>query len=224
MGWGRKDIMRKKYLFGRCRCKLPMELQKFAEGDGSGADDGNGSGSGSEGDDASGGDEPPTFDDFLKGEGNQAEFDRRMQKAIEKSISKNNEKWQVLTDEKLSEAEKLAKMTKEEAVEYQRKQKEKALAGREADITKRELMAEAKVTLADKGLPAGLAEMLIYTDADSCKASIAALDKAFKAALDKAVEERIKGGKPPKKPGDNGTEEGSASAFVSIIKENQSKR
>ncbi len=49
----------------------------------------------------------------------------------------------------------------------------------------------------------GLAEILNYTDAESCKSSMA-VEKAFQEAVEAAVEEKLKGGKPPKKAGDQG--------------------
>ena len=60
-------------------------------------------------------------------------------------------------------------------------------------------MAEAKNTLAEKKLPAGLAEVLNYTDAETCNKSIAAVEKTFQAAVEAAVQERLKGGEPMKK-------------------------
>lgn len=141
-----------------------------------------------------------SFDDFLKGDGNQAEFDRRVQKAVNTAVSNAQKKWEALTDDKLSEAEKLAKMTKEEKAEYLQKKKESELSEREAAITRKELMAEAKNTLTEKKLPVGLAEVLDYTDAEACNKSIAAVEKAFQAAVEAAVEDRLKGGKPPKRP------------------------
>ena len=186
---------------------IPMRLQFFADGgdggDGAGADGGNGDGAGA------GAGQPTTFDDFLKGDGNQAEFDRRVQKAVNTAVTKAQQKWQALADENLSEAEKLAKMTKEEKAQYMQKKKEKELSNREAAITRKELMAEAKNTLAEKKLPAGLADVLNYTDADACNQSIAAVEKAFQSAVEASVQERLKGGKPPKTPpsgGDNDLE------------------
>ena len=187
--------MRKKYFY----CRIPMNLQIFAEGgagDGAGADGGNGGGAGAA---DQGEAELPSFDDFLKGEGNQAEFDRRVQKAIDTAVTNAQEKWQALTDDKLSEAERLAKMTKEEKEQYQRQKKEKELFDREAAITRKELMAEAKNTLASDGLPQELAEVLNYTDADSCKKSMEKVKTVFQKAVETAVEEKLKGGKPPKK-------------------------
>ena len=194
--------MRNKYM----RCMIPMKLQIFAEGgengDGAGAEDGNGGGSGM---DTSGGTDPKpvSFDDFLKGDGNQAEFDRRVQKAVNTAVTKAQQKWQALADENLSEAEKLAKMTKEEKAQYLQPKKEKELINREAEITRKELMAEAKNTLVEKKLPAGLADVLNYADADSCSKSISAVEKAFQEAVETAVQDRLKGGKPPKKAPEN---------------------
>ena len=102
--------------------KYKLFLQLFTEGDDGGTGDGNGDGSGT-----GGNNEPMSFDDFLGQEGNQAEFDRRVNKAIKTAVANEKEKWKTLTDDKLTEAEKLAKMTKEEKAEYRAKKAEKEL-------------------------------------------------------------------------------------------------
>lgn len=195
-GLGRKGSMKykEKGLFG-------LNLQLFAD-DGAGNPDGGGTGNGGE-------PEPKgmSFDEFLKEGGNQAEFDRRTQKAITTALTKEREKWQAITDDRLSEAEKLAKMTKEEKSAYMQQKKEKELSDREAAITRKELMAEARNTLAEKNLPQELADVLNYTDADSCSKSINAAEKAFQKAVQKAVEERLKGKDPMKKAPESQTEE-----------------
>lgn len=177
----------------QCNCTYPLNLQFFAEG-GSGGEGGEGGEGGTSGSGA------VSFDDFLKGEGNQAEFDHRVQQAVSAAVSEAQQKWQALTDDKLSEAEKLAKMNKEEKAQYLQKKKEKELSDREAAITRKELMAEAKNTLAEKKLPAELSEVLNYADADTCNKSIAAVEKAFQKAVEDAVQERLKGRQPPKMP------------------------
>ena len=176
---------------------FPMTLQLFAEGDDDGAGGGNVSGAGASGEGTN--NEPLSFDGFLAQEGNQAEFDRRVQKAIDTAVSNAQQKWQALTDDKLSEAEKLAKMNKEEKAAYMQQKKEKELSDRESAVARKELMAEAKNTLAEKKLTAGLAEVLNYTDAETCNKSIAAVEKTFQAAVEAAVQERLKGGEPMKK-------------------------
>lgn len=146
---------------------------------------------------------PQSFDDILKNKDYQAEFDRRVQKALGTA----KEKWELLMGDKLSEADKLAKMNKEEKAQYLHQKKEKELADKEAAITRRELMAEAKNTLTEKRLPVGLAEVLNYADADSCSKSIEAVEKAFQEAVQAAVEEKLKGGTPPKKAPSGGEED-----------------
>ena len=76
--------------------RVPMAgLQLFAEGDGDegGTEDGNGGGDGAGSEGGEGNQEPLSFDEFLKGEGNQAEFDRRVQKAVNTAVSKAQAKW-----------------------------------------------------------------------------------------------------------------------------------
>lgn len=189
------------------RCRIPMNIQFFAEGDGAGAGGESGNGGGTGDGNTGGGNgegQPPSFDDWLAANKEyQAEFDRRTQKAL----NTQKDKLEVLYSEKATEAEKLARMTKEEKAQYLAQKHEKELDEREAGITRRELMAEAKNTLAEKKLPVGLAEVLNYTDADSCNKSIAAVEKAFQEAVQAAVEEKLKGGKPPKAaPGSNETD------------------
>lgn len=189
--------MRKKRLFSNCR--IPMNLQIFAEGGDTG-DDGGGSGAGGSAAGESSGNEPMSFDDFLRGDGNQAEYDRRVREAVSAAVASEKSKWQAMTDDKLSEAEKLAKMTKEEKAEYLQQKREKELTDRETAVMRKELMAEAKNTLAEKKLPVDLAEVLDYADADACKKSIATVEKAFQKAVKAAVDERLKGGEPPRRP------------------------
>ena len=97
-----------------------------------------------------------------------------------------------------SEAEKLAKMTENQRLEHERqraeqeaKDRETALATREAEITRRELRAAAIDTLAQKGLPRGLEAILNYADADACNASIDAVEKVFREAVQRGVNDRL---------------------------------
>lgn len=210
-------------IFGRAHCVMPMNLQFFAEPDGGagggagGAGGGGASGNaggtggepgagGQEGAEGSGGaagaGDPLSFDDFLKDPKNQAEFDRRVGKALETSRNKMQAEINTKVQEAVTEAEKMAKMNAEQKAQYEREKKEKEMADREAAITKRELMATAKEQLAEKGLPLSLADVLNYSSAEECNASMEAIGKTFQEAVEKAVEERLKGGKPPKKAGD----------------------
>ena len=172
------------------------------------APDGAGGGAGAEGaGDAagasesaeSGGESKLSFDDFLKSDKTyQAEFDRRVAKAMETQKGKLDKEYASQLEAQKNEAAKLAKMNAEQKAEYERTQREESLAAREAEVTRRELAATARDTLREKGLPESLSEILVYTDAEACSASIDKVEKAFQTAVDEAVKEKIKGGNPPK--------------------------
>jgi len=168
-------------------------------------DDGvNGGGAEPNGESNNEGQEPKSFDEILKEADYQSEFDRRITKAINTAVNKERARLEALHNEQLTEAEKLAKMTEAEKNEYKAQQKEAEIRKREAAITKRELMAEAKEKLADKGLPLTLAEIIDYSNAESAKSSIDAIEKAFNVSVAKTVEDKLKGGTPPKDAGSVG--------------------
>lgn len=138
-----------------------------------------------------------TLDDVLKSDKTkQAEFDRRVSKALETARSKWAEEEAVKLEAVKTEAEKLAKMNAEQKAEHERLKRDKELADREALLTLRELRAEAAVTLSEKGLPKELIDSVNFKDADSCKKSIESLETVWRAAVQSGVEERLKGKTP----------------------------
>ncbi len=122
-----------------------------------------------------------------------------LDKIIKEKIADERKSWEKELLDQQTEAQKLETMSEKEKKKYKEEKRIKDLDNREAAINRRELTAQAKVQLADKGIPTELADVLNYTDAESCKKSIEIVSKAFQSAVEKAVEERIKGGKPPKK-------------------------
>lgn len=144
------------------------------------------------------------FDQFLQQDGMQAEFDRRVSKALETQKGKMTATIQQQINDAVTEAQRLAKMTQAEREEHDRQKQAEELAKREAAITRRELTATAKDTLASKGLPLSLAEIVDYTSADTANASLKSIETAFQAAVQTAVEDRLKGGKAMDKAQDNG--------------------
>lgn len=101
-------------------------------------------------------------------------------------------------ENKLTESEKLAKMSAKEKSEYEASQREKAVEEREKAVARRELKQTAEETLKEKGLDAELAAILDYTDADSVSKSIKAVEKSFNAAVERAVKDKLRasGGTP----------------------------
>ena len=67
----------------------------------------------------------------------------RTQRIIDKRLERERKDAQARIDKAVTEAQKLAKMSADERAEHEKQAHEKALADREAEITKRELRAEA---------------------------------------------------------------------------------
>ena len=181
--------------------KLYRALQIFAEGEGGGTPGepgGNDPGAGS-GSLTPTQTEPLSFDDFLSQEGNQAEFDRRVQKAINTAVTNAQKKWQTMTDGKVSEAEKLAQMTSEEKAEYRAKKAEQELADLKKQIALGDMAKTARKMLSEENIsvPDEIIMNLVSDDAEKTKSSVEAFAKVFKDTVQAAVKETLKGN-PPK--------------------------
>jgi hypothetical protein len=211
MVWGRQPEWQAMVWGGKEKMKLRnmktgwnlSGLQLFAEGDGGSEGGSEGEGSG-EGSGSEGGSEPMSFDDFLALEGNQAEFDKRINKAVTTAVTNAQSKWQALTDNKLTEAEKLAKMTKEERQNYELEQLKKKLADYEKAGARTELARTAREMLVQENvnIPDKLLSNLVTDEADSTKESVEAFIKLYKEAVQSAVKDMLKGQTPKKKTND----------------------
>ena len=119
-------------------------------------------------------------------------------KMIQDRITREKAKWEKKVQDERTEAEKLAKMKADEKAKYQEEKKIKDLEARERDITTRELKAQAYEALAEKNMPKELVDILNYESAETCNASIEAVEKAFQSAVEKAVNDKLRGGNTPK--------------------------
>lgn len=133
---------------------------------------------------------PTTFDNFLKGEGNQAEFDRRVQKAIETAKSK----WQEINDAEKSEAEKLAKMNKEQKLEYEAQKANKEKDNALAELNAYKLKEQALTIASEKGLDVTLLNLIDFktVTAEKLNENIDSLSTVFNKAVEKAVNDKLK--------------------------------
>ena len=176
-----KQVMTK---FVRKECGdylMKMNLQFFAEGSDGGSD-------GDDGVDEGASENPITFT-------SQAELDSWYDKKMAKSLETAKANWakesQKAIEDAKTEAERLAAMSADEKAAAEKKKEEAALAKREAEITRRELRATALETLAEKELPKELIDTIVLTDSDACKSSIDSVEKAFRTAVEKGVNERL---------------------------------
>lgn len=178
--------------------ELKNILQIFT-GDGNG--DGEGGTSASNGSDGANGSEGGvlSFDDFLKQEGNQAEFDRRINKAIQTAVANAQKKWDLLTSDKVSEAERLAQMTAEQKATYRADKAEKDLAELKRQISLQDMARTARKMLSDQhiSMPDDIVMALVSEEAGKTKESVEAFAKSFKEAVQDGVKEALRGN-PPK--------------------------
>lgn len=118
----------------------------------------------------------------------QAEADRRVNQALTK---KERE-----MAKKLTEAERLGKMSEEEKFKYQLEQKEAELAAKEREFTLRDNKIAAMKVLSEREIAADLVEFIVHEDADIMMANINQLDKFIKASVAAQVKARLGGAAP----------------------------
>lgn len=174
-------------------------------GAGTGTDDSNGEGETDENQNSEG--EDKSFDDILKDKKYQSEFDKRVAKALESAKGKWETDYQAKVEEAKTEAEKLAKMNADQKAKYAEEKRLAELEKREKDITTRELRATALETFAEKNMPKELVDILNYESAETCNKSIEAVEKAFQTAVERAVNEKLRGKQTPNKGGQGNAED-----------------
>lgn len=94
------------------------------------------------------------------------------------------------------EQSRLSKLSPEERAKAEADAKDKELEGLRAQLLQRDLKDAALRQLEKDGFPAGLAELLTYTDKESMEKSMAHAQEVFKSCLESAVKERLRGKTP----------------------------
>lgn len=115
---------------------------------------------------------------------------------IGKMLSAERSKWEAEQEAKENEAKKLAKMNADEKQKYQLDQREQELANREKAIARKELTAEAKAMLSERDLPVELVNVVDLTSAETVSQSVTVLQKSWEQAVQKGVQEKLKGKAP----------------------------
>lgn len=98
-----------------------------------------------------------------------------------------------------AEADRLASMSGDERARYEaerNREREEQLERREAELNRRELRARAADMFLERGLPRELGEIVDCTDEQSCAAGVDALEKLFREAVQRSVDERLNRGQP----------------------------
>lgn len=141
---------------------------------------------------------PLTFDEILSDKEYQAEFDKRVAKAIETATTKAKSKWEEEYQKKMemerTEAEKLANMKEAEKHQYELEQERKAKESAISELNAYKLREETYKRAKDKGLDSSMLSDLDYTTlkAEDIDSIIDNRKKLFDSALENAINERYK--------------------------------
>lgn len=120
----------------------------------------------------------------------QAEMDRM--------ISKMYEQFEAKFSKKQEEAVKLANMNAEEKARYQLEQQQQKIEEMQRNFNMQQNKSECMKILAEKNIDVSLADFVVAEDAETMKANIDKIEKAFKKSVETEVNNRLKGTTPKK--------------------------
>ena len=122
---------------------------------------------------------------------------------IEKRLGKERAKWEKKVKEEADEAARMAKMSeaeKQEALFTKRVQefeeREAAFNEAQAALQREKMLNETNKQLSERGLPLNFAEHIMADTAENTLANIDAFEKEWQAAINKAVDSKLRGSTP----------------------------
>lgn len=138
-------------------------------------------------------------EDILNHSSMKSALDSQIGKATDTALKNARARWEKEKDESLSEAEKLAKMTKDERDRYQFKKDQESFAAEKAKFEREKLIVATGNELNGMNIDSSLAELIVGNDADETKKRLETFTKAFNGAVEKAIDSKLKGGSAMKK-------------------------
>lgn len=139
-----------------------------------------------------------TFDQMLQN-GYQAEFDRRISKAINTARTR----WEQEQADEQDEAKKLAKMNEAQRERYQLDKDKAAFAAQQAAFAAQQMQVSVGAELQKRGLDAGFAKYLSGKTAEESTANLDEFESLWNKAISGAVNSRMRGEGAPKDPKGN---------------------
>ena len=117
---------------------------------------------------------------------------------VDKLIERKFAEWQKKQDKKVTEAERLSRMTAEEKAAEKLKALEDKIHGYEVAAARAEMMKQGRAMLHEKNINVNdeLLSNLISENAEDTKASVENFITLFNAAVEKAVKDALKGESP----------------------------
>jgi hypothetical protein len=119
------------------------------------------------------------------------EIERLIQAESDRKVTLARQRWEKETSKKLTEAEKLARMSEEDKLRYNLELKEKEWAERERQYVLKDNRIAAMKVMADKQLPVDLVDFVVNEDADVMRSNIELLERHVKAAVAAEVKQRL---------------------------------
>ena len=126
----------------------------------------------------------------------QSEADRRVTGALKTAQEKWEADYKAKLEAEKAEAEKLAKMTAQEKEKHLLEKQKLDIASKEREIALREMKLTKIDIFAEKKLPIKLVDYVQGETAEEVKVNIDTFEKEWRAAIDEAVNERLKGKSP----------------------------
>ncbi len=128
----------------------------------------------------------------------------RFQEQTQKVLAEEKVKWEKESETKIAEAvaaaqteaAKMAKMTEDEKAKAEIEKQRADNEAKAKDLALKEIRMDAATALTAKSLPAEALDFVIGSDAKSTTENIEKFSKVFTDAVQKAVEDRLKGTTP----------------------------
>lgn len=170
-------------------------------------------------------DTPPNYEETIKTDkALQSFLDSKVKTATAAALSEYEEKQRVLSDEKATEAQKLAKMNETEKHAYELKKAQEEIERYKLQDSVRGLKEEALKTASTKGIPASLVDLIPFgsVKAEEVNTIIDSLKATYDGAVKDGIAQALNGAGAPK--GAGGAAKPQTSSFMQAITENQAKR
>lgn len=147
-----------------------------------------------------------------------------VEEQIKAAVAEEKAKWDKGLDEKIKaaqeEATRLAKLSAEERRKEEDKLASEKLAREQAEFEHKKLVYYAERELVKASLPEEIGEYIAAGDEKTTKEFIDKIKASYDKAVEKAVDEKLKG-KPPEVGGKTPSSSGGVSGFMDAIRENQ---
>ena len=137
---------------------------------------------------------------------NQEQVNDIVSSKVKQLDKRFEERMKEIINKERIEADRLAKMTAEEKEKELVSRYKSEIEAKEKALRIREAKLEATALLNEKQIPIDLADFVLDSDIETMKTNIEKLDKTYKKAVEKGINEKLKGkpiedfGKPNIKP------------------------